>query len=129
MMFEFHDTPLIIILLPGLLFHEPSDYVCVRFLLLRIIQLQERFRHPPPRKRIFQKIIADMRILRKQRAMEIGPDHILIQRALLAVLAVVAEPAHNLSERPDALSEMRSSSVILKPCDRIRKQRILKHNI
>ena len=58
-----------------ILLHKPLHNIRVCFLFLRVVQLLQGSCDAAPLERIFQEIVTDMGILRKQRAVQIGADH------------------------------------------------------
>ena len=57
--------------------------------------------------------VRERRVLRQQRAVEVGADRLPVDRALAAVVAVVAEAVADPRERPRARPEVRAAGVIL----------------
>ena len=73
-----------------ILLHKPLHDIRVRFLLLGVVQLLQGSCDAAPLERIFQEIVTDMGILRKQRAVKVSTNHVFVENAFLMVLPVVS---------------------------------------
>ena len=97
------------------IFYKPLHDIIICFLLLRVIQLLQRICDAAALKRIFQEIVTDMRVLRKERTVQVSADDILVQHPLLLVFTVVSVSEDHGSEGFHPFSQIGSSAMIFKP--------------
>ena len=64
--------------------------------------------------------VREPRVLGQQRPVDVGADHAAVANTLVAVLSIVAAPAHNPAERLQSRPEVGAAGVVLKPDQRAR---------